>query len=104
MTFKPSTDDQGNDFKEEIKLAVWNKIPSPLMSGIEDYKLDKCGLPMIYSHYGNTELIDGWEIDHIKPRANGGKSTLDNLQPLNWRTNRSKANNYPWDCSEFKDK
>jgi 5-methylcytosine-specific restriction endonuclease McrA len=38
----------------------------------------------------------GWEIDHIVPVSLGGSDDLDNLQPLWWKNNRRKGDNYPW--------
>ena len=60
---------------------------------------DTCGDWIDFAKYG--DLTDrGWEIDHIKPVAAGGGDTLDNLQPLYWRTNRTKGDTYPWVCPE----
>lgn len=57
-----------------------------------------CGSPIRYSDHGNTNSKHGWEIDHILPTAKGGRTVLDNLQPLYWETNRSKGDQYPWSC------
>lgn len=35
-----------------------------------------------------------FEIDHIKPRSAGGKTSLDNLQLLTWWENRQKGDKY----------
>ena len=84
--------------REDLKLAVWKKgLP------IEGYdaavwRRDICGTVMKYSEHGNTSSEHGWEIDHIKPTALGGKDTLDNLQPLQWENNRAKGDTYPWHC------
>lgn len=84
---------------EQTKLAVWRK--GKPIAGYDEkiWRRDACGHAMKYSDHGNTESIYGWEIDHIKPVSAGGRDTLDNLQPLYWETNRSKADQWPWDCS-----
>ena len=83
---------------EETKKLVWAKgkiIPdySPDL-----WRWDACGKPIRYTDHGNTESKYGWEIDHMYPRAYGGKTTLDNLQPLQWELNRAKSDKYPWSC------
>ncbi len=84
---------------ELLKRVVWAKgreIPNydPAV-----WRWDVCGNVMKYSEHGNTESEHGWEIDHVIPRAKDGKSTPDNLQPLNWKNNRRKGDTYPWRCS-----
>ena len=37
----------------------------------------------------------GWEIDHLKPIANGGTDDLSNLQAVHWQNNRKKGDDYP---------
>ncbi len=82
---------------QNILLAVWKKG-----SPIEDYEAamwrrDICGHAMKFDQHGGEGQY-GWEIDHINPRALGGKTTVDNLQPLWWSNNRKKSDTYPWDC------
>ena len=89
--------------EEKTKLSVWAKgeiIPDKDENhwSPEKWRYDICGNPIKYSEHGNTDSKHGWEIDHIKPSAEGGKDTLDNLQPLQWETNRTKGDNYPWSC------
>ena len=59
------------------------------------WRRDICGRAMKYAEHG-IEGKFGWEIDHIKPVADGGGDELSNLQPLWWENNRRKGNNYPW--------
>ena len=41
-----------------------------------------------------------WEIDHIRPVAHGGGDELTNLQPLQWKNNRHKGDDFPnWSCA-----
>ena len=37
---------------------------------------------------------------YIQPVALGGPDTIWNLQPLQWKNNRHKSDNYPnWNCA-----
>ena len=84
---------------EATKLKVWAK-GKPIANYDEKvWRHDVCGKVMKYSEHGNTDSEYGWEIDHIKPTAKEGPNTWDNLQPLNWKVNRSKGDTYPWNCS-----
>lgn len=56
------------------------------------YTCQSCGL----STYQEPNLL--LEIDHIRPLSKGGMTTLDNLQTLCWRCNRSKS--AKWDGEE----
>jgi len=53
----------------------------------------------VYTPYGSTNSRYGWEVDHIKPVAKGGKDDLSNLQPLQWDNNRKKARVLDSSCS-----
>ena len=91
--------------KEEVKLAVWKKGKEVMQKGkLFDkrvWRSDICGNIMKYTEHGNTESEYGWEIDHIKPSSKGGLDNLNNLQPLYWKNNRRKGDDYPWDCSNL---
>jgi len=51
------------------------------------------------THTIDYGIVLSGEIDHIKPVSLGGTDDLRNLQPLHWRNNRYKGDNYPdWDC------
>ena len=52
---------------------------------------DISGKLMLWDEYGNRNSEYGWEVDHILPREKGGKTVIENLQPLNWRTNEDKS-------------
>ncbi len=83
---------------ESTKRAVWAK--GRIIPGYDAsvWRHDTCGMVMFYADHGDTNSEHGWEIDHIIPRALNGPTVLSNLQPLNWRNNRSKSDRYPWAC------
>ncbi|GAN16110.1 HNH endonuclease [Legionella pneumophila] len=79
-------------------LDVWNK--AKVVSGHSQYewRYDTCVKLIRFSDYGNVYSVYGWEIDHIIPVSRGGTDNLANLQALQWKTNRKKADTYPWYC------
>lgn len=80
---------------ERLKIDVWIKgIPIPGENSAR-YRMDFMGNGMRFDAHGQ-EGPEGWEIDHIYPAALGGSDALTNLQPLHWRENRRKGDNYPW--------
>lgn len=83
-------------WSEDQKKAVWNK--GIIVPGYDasQYRKDIAGAWMSYSEYGNTNSDLGWEIDHIRPRAEYGSDFIPNLQPLQWQNNRSKGDDYPY--------
>ena len=91
----PNTKTSGGSFDSATVEAVWKKARP--VSGRPEYATDTCGTLIARSSYGQT-TDHAWEIDHIKPVAKGGGDELSNLQPLQWRTNRQKGDQYPWFC------
>lgn len=88
---------------EQTKLTVWAKgriVPDKDGKHWDsaEWRYDICGKPIKYSEHGNTNSDVGWEMDHKKPTVKGGPNTFDNLQPLQWKNNREKGDNYPWSC------
>lgn len=95
----PNTNRNGGGFDALTIAAVWNKARAVPGYDAAQVRKDACGAWIKRSEYGQTTQY-GWEIDHIKPVASGGTDTLDNLQPLHWRNNRHKADEYPnWTCA-----
>jgi len=52
------------------------------------YRQDPYGNPMFRPSYGKSSEM-GWEVDHIKPKSQGGSDATTNLQALNTSANRS---------------
>lgn len=79
--------------------AVWQKGQVQPRYDPRAFRMDRCGQWMKRSAYGTTGDY-GWEIDHMKPVSRGGADDLGNLQPLHWRNNRGKSDDYPkWYCT-----
>jgi 5-methylcytosine-specific restriction endonuclease McrA len=71
---------------DDIKLAVWHKEEYL----INNWCKDSCGALVRWQDYGNRESIYGWELDHIKPKSEGGEDIVSNLRVLHWKNNASR--------------
>ena len=80
-----------------IKEAVWKKATVVPRYNPNVWRKDVAGAWIKWDKYGDrgSELGFGWEIDHRKPVAEGGTDDLSNLQPLQWKNNCSKGDDYP---------
>jgi hypothetical protein len=84
---------------EALKRQVWEKGRVVATHNKDVHRQDICGKWMQYDQHGK-EGDYGWEIDHVVPRAKGGKTEIANLQPLHWGNNRQKSDKYPWSCGQ----
>lgn len=81
-------------FSNTVIQQVWEKAQS--ISGYDPniWRKDFAGAWIRKDLYG-TDSNFGWEIDHLKPVSKGGSDYINNLYPLHWKNNRTKADNYP---------
>lgn len=96
MFRKASTKVDGSPFSPREVEAVWQKGQQVPREDPRKYRRDRYGNLIQRDAYGRTETERGWEIDHIRPVAKQGSDDLGNLQPLQWRKNREKADSYPY--------
>ena len=84
-------DRKSRPFDPVTVAAVWKK--GRVIHGHDPnyWRHDIFGHVMEYTEYGNTNSDYGWEIDHIKPLAQGGADELNNLQPLQWKNKQGKG-------------
>lgn len=86
-----NTDSAGRPFDENIIQAVW-QMATPSKQGSR-LRVDCFGALMFEHGYGVTGSKFGWEIDHRIPVAKGGGDEVQNLQPMQWKNNRTKGDN-----------
>jgi hypothetical protein len=101
---RPNTTLLNESFSDEVKRLVWEK--GIIIKGLspDEYRRDICGNIIAWSEYGNRQSDQGWEIDHIVPKAMRTVAgfellefdNINNLQPLFWRNNASKSDHFPW--------
>jgi 5-methylcytosine-specific restriction endonuclease McrA len=72
------------------KDNVWEKGHTVPNFDESKYRKDDAGAWILYSDYGNTDSIYGWEIDHITSIDHNGENNLSNVRPLQWKNNRAK--------------
>ncbi len=77
-------------FSDYIIQKVWDKGRTISGNDPNVWRKDQCGAWIGRLYYGNRDSQYGWEIDHIKPESQGGRDTLSNLRPLQWKNNVSK--------------
>jgi hypothetical protein len=82
------------NFSEEKIQQVWEKAIVVAGYDSSKYRKDVCDAWMQRDKYAEQVGL-GWEIDHVYPVSKGGTDDLNNLRPMQWENNRSKADNYP---------
>lgn len=89
----------GGSWDDAMKLAVWRRGLGVPGYDPDVWRRDACGAMMYFDDYGVVTAY-GWEIDHIFPVSKGGRDELCNLQPLHWKNNRRKGDDWPnWWCA-----
>jgi len=86
-------------FKEAdllLQMAVWLKGTPIPGRDFNIWMQDPYGAIIKWDDHGDRDTAYGWEIDHIFPRCMGGTREIDNLQPLHWRNNVRKGDQFPY--------
>ena len=80
-------------YNEERLSQIWEK-GQPIRGKNPDlYRRDCLGNTIYKPNYGMCTPM-GWEVDHSKPRCEGGTDHLNNLQPMQASANRRKGGKY----------
>jgi hypothetical protein len=74
-------------FDETSKRKIFSEFEKQSIASANDYKCKNCRIDLVERDF---------QIDHIVPIANGGKNSVDNLQPLckKCHTNKTKFETY----------
>lgn len=81
-------------FSYTVIQQVWEKAQPVDGNDPNIWRKDYAGAWIRKDLYG-TDTQYGWEIDHLNPISKGGSDNINNLYPLHWKNNRTKADNYP---------
>ena len=73
------------------KDKVWGKAKPIRGKDPNRFRQDPYGNQMNKGSYGKASP-QGWDVDHIRPKSQGGSDATRNLQALNTSVNRSKGN------------
>ena len=88
---------------DNLKKRIWAKATVPVGYEITQLRKDVCGAWMQWDKYGDNTNPFGWHIDHIYPKSKLEAKRIPevkiddeiNLQPMNYRNNESKGDDYP---------
>jgi 5-methylcytosine-specific restriction endonuclease McrA len=92
----PGTMVDGAPFPDAIVEAVWERAQPIPGFDASLWRVDAANEAICRYDYGCVGVRFGWEIDHVRPVAQGGSDALANLQPLRIETNRRKGDAWPW--------
>lgn len=87
-------------FSNSLLDQLWNKADIEEGFNPDKWRKDFAGAWIQRDQFGlsGAQAPFGWAVDHLKPKSLGGNDDVDNLVPVHWQNNISKANHYP----EFK--
>jgi len=80
--------------KKSIDNA-WDKAKPIRGKNPDTWRRDPQGNKIRKGSYG-TQGDYGWELDHKNPASKGGSDSGRNIQPLHWKENRQKSDEYPY--------
>lgn len=78
------------DLNRETALRLWNKT-----FGKETKVVDFANRRIVKGAYGDRKSEYGWNVDHILPVSQGGKTNDSNLIITHIKTNDEKADKFP---------
>ncbi len=79
---------------EKQKRIAWDKAEPIRGKNPNTHRRDKFGNEIYKGSYGENSP-KGWEVDHSKPKSEGGTDHPNNLQALQTESNRLKSDTYP---------
>jgi hypothetical protein len=82
------------NFTETVIDNVWQEANEVKGDNGNEFRQDCAGARIQKDKYGQ-EGDYGWEIDHILPQSLGSTDRIENLLPLQWENNQSKADDFP---------
>lgn len=83
-------------FKKRLVKKIWEKAQVIENMDPDLYRLDHCGAlikkELLCAKRQPLSMV--WEIDLIKPKKQGGKEELSNMQALQWENKKAKAESF----------